>query len=138
MGAGVLIRCSKCEFSVTTSGPWEFYRNWIGRRKPYGHPASISWWAERRGIYGFSEILYCPHCDETFDVILSEFKKPIKDSLSAWGMLIKLSEECKEEKKAQCPKCGNRDMIFSPGESDEISCPRCKEGKLEGVPKYKS
>jgi hypothetical protein len=138
MGAGFIIRCSKCEFSVTTSGPWEFYRNWIGKRKPYGHPGPINFIAKMRGIFGFSGILYCLHCDEIFDVILSEFKKPIKDGSSPWGDDHELKDEFKEEKKAQCPKCGNRDMIFSPGESDEITCPRCKEGKLEGVLKYQS
>ena len=137
MGAGFIIRCSKCGYSVSTSGPWEFYRNWRGKKKPYGHPVPISWWARRRGIYGLLEILYCPHCDETFDVIVSEFKKPIKNGSSPWGDEHELKDEFKD-KVPQCPKCGHSDMMLVPGENDEITCPRCKEGILEGTHEYQT
>lgn len=139
MGAGFIIRCSKCGHSVSTSGPWEFYRNWIGKKKPYGHPGPTSWWAKRRGIYGLSEILYCAHCDETFDIIVSEFKKPIKDGSSPWLRDERdLKDEFKNKENPQCPKCGHRDMILCCEEGDKIICPRCKEGKLVGTHEYQT
>jgi len=45
-----------------TSGPWEFYRDEEGRRKPFGNPVPISKGAAERGIYGLSGKLYCPNC----------------------------------------------------------------------------
>lgn len=133
MGAGYVHKCNKCGYSVSTSGPWEFYRDSKGKRKPYGHPVPMSEEARQRGIYGLSGELYCPNCDEVFDLILVEFKEPSQDSLSVWGGMCEPIDEFKDEEGAvKCPKCGNRNLILGPMEDREATCPRCKYGKLVG------
>jgi len=52
MGAGYSHRCNKCGYSVSTSGPWEFYRDNKGERRHYGHPVPFSDEARKRGIHG--------------------------------------------------------------------------------------
>jgi DNA-directed RNA polymerase subunit M/transcription elongation factor TFIIS len=132
MGAGYVHKCNECGYSVSTSGPWEFYRDSKGKRKPYGHPVPMSEEARQRGIYGLSGALYCPNCDEVFDLILVEFKKPSQDSLSVWGGMCEPKDEFKDEGAVKCPKCDNRNLILGPMEDREVTCPRCKEGKMVG------
>ena len=84
MASGYVYRCDDCGYSVRTSGPHEFYRDKKGRRKPYGHPTPASREAEQRGIYGFSAEMYCPHCDQVYDVIMFERDEPGLSPLSAW------------------------------------------------------
>jgi len=80
MGAGYIHVCSDCGYSVSTSGPSEFYRDREGKRKIYGHPDPLSFEALERGIYGFSGEVYCPNCDKVFDLVLVELKKPFEDT----------------------------------------------------------
>lgn len=132
MGSLYTLRCDKCGYSVRTSGPWEFYRDESGTRKPYGHPAPCSREAARRGIYGLSADLYCPACDSVSDVILVEFKQPSSESLSVWGGQCEPMDEYKREGAVRCPNCNNQRMTLSGDESGEVSCPRCSGGVLRG------
>ena len=132
MGAEYSHKCNKCGYFVSTSGPWEFYRDSKGDRKFYGHPVPISDEARQRGIYGLSGELYCSNCDETFDLILVEFKKPSQDSSSVWSGKCEPKNEFKGEGAVKCPKCGSTNLILGPVEDREVACPRCKEGKLVG------
>jgi len=70
MGAAYSHTCNECGHVVRTSGPWEFYRDKEGKRKPYGHPAPTSREAAEAGIYGLSAELYCPECGKTYDIII--------------------------------------------------------------------
>ena len=79
MGAHYTYRCEACGHEVSTSGPWEFYRDEQGRRQAYGHPVPCSKEAARRGVYGLSGELYCPTCDRVFDLVLVEFKQPVRN-----------------------------------------------------------
>jgi hypothetical protein len=60
MGSWYKLKCDNCGYSVNTSGPWEFYRDSEGKRKPYGHPVPTSKEAEESGIHGLTGELYCP------------------------------------------------------------------------------
>jgi len=132
MGAQYSHTCNKCGYSVTTSGPWELYRDRQGERRWYGHPVPLSDEAKKRGIHGLSGTVYCPSCDERCDLILVEFKKPSHDSLSVWSGKCEPLDEFKEKGAVKCPRCGHSDLILGPVEDREITCPRCKEGRLVG------
>jgi len=133
MGSAYFHKCTNCGYSVRTSGLWEFYRDKEGNKKPYGHPGPVSKEAEKRGIYGFSANVYCPKCDEVFDLIVVEFEKPIKGieaGLFAWLGKWEPKEEFLKEGGLGCPKCSNHKLILGPREDIRVMCPRCKEGKL--------
>ena len=132
MGAGFIHKCDKCGYSVSTSYPWEFYRDSKGKRKPYGHPVPTSEEARQCGIYGLSGEVYCPNCDKTFDLILVEFKEVSQDSLSVWGSRCEPKDEFKKEGAVKCPECGGINLILEPVENREVTCPRCNKGKLVG------
>jgi len=132
MGAGYIHECDKCGYSVSTSGPSEFYRDSTGERKPYGHPSPISKEAKKCGIYGLSADLYCPNCDKNFDLILVEFKKPSKDGIGVWTGGCEPKDEFKGKNAVKCPKCGSTNLVLGPDEDRKITCPRCKEGRLVG------
>ena len=117
MGAGYVHECDQCGYSIHTSGPWEFYRDSEGNRKPYGHPKPSSEEARRRGIWGFSAILYCPKCDKTYDIVLNEFR-------------------FKEEKAVKCPECGSTSLLCAACGDTGITCPRCGKGNLVGMMEY--
>lgn len=85
MGAGYIHKCDKCGYTVHTSGPWEFYRDSNGERKEYGHPTPFSKEAELCGISGLSGELYCPKCDQVWDLVLVEYKSPIKEGFLVWS-----------------------------------------------------
>ncbi|TET77632.1 hypothetical protein E3J38_09685 [candidate division TA06 bacterium] len=133
MGAKYVYRCDKCSYSVCTSGPWEFYRDTQGNRKPYGHPEPTSEEARLRGIYGLSGDLYCSDCGKVFDLIVVEFKKPSHDSLSVWSCRCEPKDEFKQQGMVKCPECGNTHLILEPDNEKPIACPRCKEGRLTGA-----
>ena len=132
MGASYLHVCSHCKHSIRTSGPWEFYRNLFGTRKPFGHPTAVSRMASRRGIYGFSGGLYCTECDEVYDVILVEFSKPTRDRGTAWHGNLEVKDEYRSQEAIKCPGCCNTRLMFEPGKSDGITCPRCGKGEFVG------
>jgi len=132
MGAVHSHTCNKCGYSVTTSGPWEFYRDGEGERRWFGHPLPLSDEAKKRGIYGLFGTLYCPSCDETFDRILVEFKKPSHDFLSVWLGKCEPLDEFKQKGAVRCPRCGGLNLVLGAMKDREIACPRCIEGKLVG------
>lgn len=149
MGAEYSHKCNKCGYSIITSGPWEFYRDNKGKRKYYGHPIPASEEAREAGIYGYSANVYCPNCDQTFDIILEEYEKPqkkkVKSRRFSWFFSIffpspyisepsKLKDEYRKEEAIRCPKCGNTKLVRPDEDNIRIvTCPRCKEGRL--IPK---
>ena len=132
MGTGYTYKCDGCGYSVSTSGPWEFYRDSEGNRKPYGHPVPTSEEAKERGIYGFSGELYCPKCDKTFDLILVEFKGSSLDYFSAWAGWGEAEDVSRQEGGVICPECHVTNLIWDTTEAEEAVCPHCKEGILLG------
>lgn len=131
MGVGYRYMCDRCFYCVRTSGPWEFYRDSKGNRKPYGHPVPTSEDGKEQGIWGFSGDLYCPKCDKTFDIVLVEFTGPSEGYASAWAGWKRWTE-LKHERRAICPECRTTQMIWDTKEAEKAVCPRCKEGMLLG------
>jgi len=129
-GLYYLHKCHICGYTVSTSGPWEFYRDAPGKRKTYGHPVPLSQEAAQAGIHGLSAIVYCAVCDKSFDVVLVEFKQPCRRPLSVWLGECEPKEEFKEEDVVKCPDCGNTRLVFGEYENADTRCPRCKQGKL--------
>jgi len=136
MGVGYLLKCDVCQYSVETSGPWEFYRDYKGRRHEYGHPCPKSEEAEQRGIYGLFGELYCPKCDKVVNVVLVEFTEPISDSYKVWSGRCEPKDIYKKEDAVKCPKCKNTHLILSPDNDHPQSCPKCKRGSLIGSGVY--
>lgn len=130
MGTVYYHKCNFCGYTVHTSGPWEFYRDDRGEVKPYGHPEPISEEAEISGIHGLTGVIYCHHCDETFKIILVEFKKPTYDKIKLWLGQCEPLDEYKNEEKIKCPKCGSINVFFGFEKNEKITCPRCREGKF--------
>lgn len=91
-----------------------------------------SYEAKKRGIYGLFGTLYCPSCDEMFDRILVEFKKPSHDFLSVWLGKCEPLDEFKQKGAVRCPRCGGLNLVLGAMKDREIACPRCIEGKLVG------
>ncbi len=134
MASFIKLVCTECGYEVETSGLHEFYRDKSGKRKLYGHPIPTSKEAEERGIYGFSAELYCPICDEVFDLIVVEYKRPCKEELNylkVWFDMVEPKDEYREDDEVRCPKCGNTELILEPEEDEEVKCPRCKRGILK-------
>ena len=121
MGSGTEWKCNSCGYEVITSGPWEFYRDATGQRKPYGHPVPISDEARQAGMKGFSVKWYCPDCRTVQDVILIEYKEPVAH-YEKWKGFGQSSESAPE-----CPKCGAELKRMLKGHV----CPRCTDGKFE-------
>ena len=134
MGASYIHECDKCGYTFHTSGPWEFYRDHEGKLKDYGHPGQKSKEAELLGIKGLYEEMYCRICDKVEKIILVEFKNPSNESLSVWTGRCEPEDEYKKEGAIKCSKCGNKELILEVEKDDkeEVSCPRCKEGKIRG------
>ena len=123
MGTIYTLKCDHCGYEITTSGPWEFYRDENGKIKPYGHPIPASAEAMERGVYGLMADMYCPKCGKIRRVVLVEFDEPCEDTLMIW------SGRCEEEKmEVKCPVCGNTHLILEPEEG--IKCPKCGKGTL--------
>ncbi len=132
MGAGYTLHCNACNYSVETSGPWEFYRDENGRCHEYGHPVPVSEAAAERGVYGFFGKLYCSTCDKVVDVILVEFKEPCRDHYLIWLGDHEPQEKYLDEDAVRCPVCENRFLILEPDNDHAPSCPRCGKGVLIG------
>lgn len=130
MGSCYSHHCDHCGYSVTTSGPWEFYRDANGQRKPYGHPIPMSREGRERGIAGLAAALYCLKCDKVFDLVIVEFKQPARDSLSVWSGAAEPQEAFKREGAVKCPDCGDTRLLLEGDKSTEKLCPRCKGGTL--------
>ncbi len=64
MGAQYQFICNneKCDHTLTTSGPWEFYRDAEGKMKDYGHPVPFSDDAAESGVQGFYADMFCADC----------------------------------------------------------------------------
>lgn len=132
MGAGYIHACDKCGYEVSTSGPWEFYRDSKGKRKDYGHPVPFSDEAKEAGIYGLSAQLYCKQCDAVHDLIVVEYKHAGKDTLGLWSGQWEPKGEYLEPDAAKCPKCGSADLLLGPQEQTITPCPKCGDGRLIG------
>lgn len=122
--------CDVCGYTISTLGPWEFYRDANGERKLYGHPVPISEEAARGGIHGLSGIVYCSVCDRSFDLILVEFKEPCYRSLLVWAGQCEPKDEYKKEDTVKCPFCGNTRLVFCDREDADMRCPWCGKGRL--------
>ncbi len=133
MGAWYSHKCDNCSYEVQTDGPWEFYRDKNGKRKPYGHPIPCSTEAEESGIAGLSGSLYCSKCDHVSEMILVEFKKPTNEKLHVWDGRLEPEDKYKKEGAVKCPKCGNTDLLFGENNEIEFKCPRCKKGKFKST-----
>jgi rRNA maturation protein Nop10 len=129
MGAEYVLECDKCGRSIRISGPWEFYRDETGRRKPYGHPGPMSEEAKERGVYGLSATMYCPDCGRVSSLILVEFVTPVKYPQPVWLGHHEPKDEYKGEDPIKCPKCGSTNLLDEPPDT-ELPCPRCKQGRL--------
>lgn len=132
MGSGYEHKCDRCGYEVATSGPWEFYRDELGLRHPYGHPVPASDEAERAGIAGLSAEMYCLDCRQVSDVILVEFVRPAEDSLLVWLGRCEPMEEYRHEGAVRCPSCGSTNLLLGPDETRTIPCPRCGVGRVVG------
>ena len=124
--------CNQCSYFVATSGPWEFYRDDKGKREFYGHPSPLSEEAIKRGVWGMSADLFCPHCGVLYDIIVVEFREPQADKASAWKAYLNRDEQITSGDITKCPGCGETDLVLEPLEEREVSCPHCKKGKLMG------
>ena len=132
MGRSITYGCNSCGHTVTFSGPWEFYRDAKGRRKPYGHPVPVSREAENRGICGLSAQMYCPSCHRGVDIIVVEFTEPVVETLSVWSRAWRPKPAYSdwESKIAyRCPECGWDHVITQPPGRD-WKCPKCKAGAM--------
>ena len=123
-------KCDNCGYSFYTSGPWEFYLDSEGRRKPYGRPKPISQEAKERGIYGLEADVYCLNCSKVFNIILTEFKKPISHITEMLTKKLKPKSKYTKPRKAKCPGCGESRLTIELDEEWGVLCPRCKTGKL--------
>ena len=132
MGASFSHQCDNCGYTVNTSGPWEFYRDKNGVKKPYGHPVPTSKEAEDNGIKGLYGTFYCSKCDKTFESIIVEYKKSTKHSLDVWGGMAEPLDEYKNL-ILKCPDCGNIDLLTDASNEKLINCPKCKKGKFIGM-----
>lgn len=126
MGAAYSHTCGTCGHSVSTSGPWEFYRDAAGERHEYGHPVPVSEEAARAGIAGLSAELWCPHCDRVHDLVVVEFEQPAGSGFEAWAGGAMPKEEYRREGAVRCPDCGAVDLVL--GESEQADCLRCGGG----------
>lgn len=133
MGAQYSLKCDRCGFHVTTSGPWEFYRDEKGRRKKYGHPTPASEEAAEAGIYGLYGNLYCRQCGRTYQLILTEFKKPSRNALDVWSGQCEPKGKYQEEGAVHCPECGREDLVLRPHPEERFPCPACEDGTLTGT-----
>ena len=136
MGAVFEHKCTSCGYSVSTSGPWEFYRDKNGQMTPYGHPVPASKEAQERGIYGFYGTLYCPICDATHEIILVEFKEPCRRSIQAWGGEFEPKEEYQKKDAVKCPSCGSIALLFGPAKEKQLVCQHCGKGMMIGSTRF--
>ena len=66
MGAGYRMKCNNCDFSVVTSGPWEFFRDEKGKPHDFGHPSPVSDEAGNGVFTGFMENFTALHVTKSF------------------------------------------------------------------------
>jgi hypothetical protein len=133
MGSGFNLVCDNCQYSVETSGPWEFYRDEKGRRQDFGHPSPVSDEAARRGVYGLFGKLYCSTCNKVVTVILVEFTEPCRDSLKLWSGECEPQEKFLKDDAVVCPKCKSKYLILEPDNDHPPSCQKCGKGLLIGA-----
>jgi len=107
--------CLSCDFMVETSGPWEFYRDENGDRRPYGHPHALSKEAKMKGVKGFYVHGYCTQCDTVKDALTREFNTPVHDG---WWHKSDNEERCF---KPICDECGTKLIL----DFVEKPCPKC-------------
>lgn len=132
MGAQNSFTCGECGYTVTTSGPWEFYRDEDGARHPYGHPGPASREARERGVWGLSAELYCPDCDEVHDIVVVEFVEPVSDARDVWMRNYTPRQEFQRPGGVRCPGCGGTFMLLGPEGAPPVDCPRCGSVSMTG------
>jgi len=125
--------CDNCNYTIRTSGLWEFYRDKNGIRHRYGHPGPKSTEAKQAGVKGFTGVWYCTKCRQLREIVVFEFDQPQNGSLIA-SYAYSISKIPHKEFKAVCDLCGNhfKDCI------KDIRCPHCKKGKLKESARYMS
>lgn len=133
MGAWYRHFCTECGYEVRTSGPWEFYRDEQGRRKPYGHPVPCSEEALLSGIRGLSGTVYCLGCHQAVDVILVEFSEPARQALDVWSGRCEPEEKYGRPGASRCPNCDSAELLLAPDQGISPECPRCSKGRLVGT-----
>lgn len=130
MGAAYQLRCNKCGHAVSTSGPWEFYRDAQGQVKDYGHPVPCSKEAKQCGIAGLRASLYCPDCDKVSEVVIVEFKEPSRQALDVWSGRAEPKDEYMREEGVRCPACQGSRLVLAPEDGQTVACPRCRSGAM--------
>jgi hypothetical protein len=112
MGNAYLWECDICEHQVETSGPWEFYRDKLGRRKKYRPPFVDGDEVVEAGVSGLSAEMYCFTCDKITDRIIIEYKVPIKDSLNVKPDTPEPREKYLKTDAIKCRTCSNTTLLL--------------------------
>ena len=115
------LQCNKCEHAVRTSGLFGFSRDENSERIVIRHPGDKS-----LELHGNSAILYCSQCDNTFDIVLTEYNPPK-------NYLERYFKNCNTEvinHLVVCPTCHSERVYLSIDNDTYIKCPRCNEGML--------
>jgi hypothetical protein len=125
--------CDNCNYTIRTSGLWEFYRDRLGLRHRYGHPTPKSDEAKRAGVKGFTGVLYCTKCRQLREIVVYEFDQPQNGSMGAC-MSFSNPKIPHKEYKTVCDICGNhlKDRIGN------ICCPKCGKGKFKESGRFMS
>lgn len=129
-------KCNHCGNQIRTGGLWEFYRDELGLRHPYGHPVPVSKEAIKSGVQGFFGEWYCPKCREVRNIVAVEFVEPKNGSLDACkaGLSDKI-EAPKREYEAVCDRC-NTPLKDHLDKSD--ICPKCNTGYFKEYSRFMS
>jgi hypothetical protein len=106
MPFGYEYQCDHCGLEIRLSGLWEFYRDELGLRHPYGHPFACCEEAERSGVSGFYIEMYCPKCRSVRNIVVIEFDHPKNGSFNA--NLAGLVDIHQKQYPAVCDQCGGK------------------------------
>lgn len=129
MGAFHQFQCSVCGHEFVTSGPWEFYRDARGERRPVGHPRPTSPEAASAGIHGLDAVCYCTRCGNTARVVVREYDKPL-DPYWQWEPGNEREKIGHRDIAPPCPHCHGTDLVLDPGEGLVLTCPKCQAGVM--------
>jgi hypothetical protein len=116
-------QCNHCSNQIRTSGLWEFYRDALGLRHHYGHPAPVSQDAIKSGVKGLYGEWYCPECREVRNIVAIEFDSPKDGSFKA--NVAGLEGIDQKEYPAICDRC--KTPLKSYLDKSDI-CPKCNKG----------
>jgi rubrerythrin len=133
MPFGTVWKCDKCDYTMRTSGLWEYFIDEFGLRQKYGHPLPTSKAAKNAGVRGFSVQWYCPRCRSVRDVAVIEFDKAQSGSLGALGA-YSFTDTPRQEFDPVCDKCGAK-LIDN---LENEPCPKCNVGHFEEEARFMS